>query len=128
MKINCLNLTSVNGTILNLNKRIKKKKKKNCVELGPTLGSWVSLFQYSGLKLCDLIKIKETSTVFPCEYCEIFKNTSGGCFWNVTILWNQGEGAQFGSTASFMTWHTGKVGPRTLRCDLRVGPKYGTLG
>ena len=27
---------------------------------------------------------KETPTVFPCEFCEISKNTSGGCFCNLS--------------------------------------------
>ena len=70
MKINCFNLTFVNVTILNFNKR---KEKKELVRTGSRLKVPDPTFpvcRAEGLQFYQ----KETPTqVFSCNYCEVLK-------------------------------------------------------
>ena len=70
MKINCFNLTFVNVTILNFNKR---KEKKELVRTGSRLRVLDPTFpvcRAEGLQFYQ----KETPTqVFSCKYCEVLK-------------------------------------------------------
>ena len=61
MKINYSNLISVKDAALDLS---KGKGKKNLIELGPTLGSWVPLFRYVDLKACNFFKRDFNTGVF----------------------------------------------------------------
>ena len=42
----------------------KGKGKKNFMELGPTLGSWVQLFRHVDLKACNIFKRDFNTGVF----------------------------------------------------------------
>ena len=83
MTKNCLNLTTVTGTIFNLNKR--KEKKNNWIELGPILGSRVPLFQNVGLKTCNFYLEETPAQVFPVNIVNFLRAIVGIIFSK--ILW-----------------------------------------
>ena len=62
MKINCFNLTFVNVTILNFNKR---KEKKELVRTGSRLRVLDPTFPVAGLKACNFIKKRLQHRCFP---------------------------------------------------------------
>ena len=47
-------------------------------------------WQIIGLGPATLLRKKTLAQVFSCEFCEIYKNTSGDCFWCSYKLRNTG--------------------------------------
>ena len=80
MKINCFNLTFVNVTILNFNKR---KEKKELVRTGSRLKVPDPTFPVCRAEGLQFYQKETPKQVFSCKYCEVFKNTS---FYRISLV------------------------------------------
>ena len=69
MKINCFNLTFVNVTILNFNKR---KEKKELVRTGSRLKVPDPTFPVCRAEGLQFYQKETPKQVFSCKYCEVF--------------------------------------------------------